>query len=340
MMLTVPLSQRRGQVTAMKNSKLLLIIGAAVVLVIAAAVSVMSVQSVRKGGILFSMNAKLRNTIEIPLSQVESLSVSYGSKNLKIYVWQEDEIVVKEYLNSGSGDALATKTIENGKAMITGGQTKWGFNLLWGGLGEKIEIYIPESGLTSLELETGSGNIAVQEEFAFTGDNVSVQAGSGNINWGCTKAASISLKAGSGNIRVQDLIGEQVSVSTNSGNISVKNISGSIYAKAGSGNITLEKISGQCEAETGSGNLKVEAKQVTGDISLVSGSGNQRLELPEGLSFELTVKTGSGNINTDYDSALSYNKKGNEATGQVGNAPASKISLKAGSGNVSVREGH
>lgn len=340
MMLTEPLSQRRGQVTAMKNNKLLLIIGAAVVMAAAAAVSVMSVQSAQKGGILFSMNAKLRNTIEIPLSQIESLSVRYGSKNLKIYVWQEQRIVIKEYLNSGSSDALATKTIENGKAVITGGQTNWGFNLLWGGLGEKIEIYIPESGLKELEIETGSGNITAQEAFAFAGDNVAVQAGSGNINWGCTKAASISLQAGSGNVRVQDLIGGQVTVSTNSGNISVKNITGSIFAKAGSGNVTLEALSGQCEAETGSGNLRVEADEVTGDISLVSGSGNQKVVLPEDLSFELKVKTGSGIINTDYDSDLSYNKKGNEAAGQVGNTPVCQISLKAGSGNVSVREGH
>jgi len=323
----------------MKNSRTILVIGGVVVVLTAAAVSFLSVLANQNGGRLYSMSAKLRNTIEIPLSQAESLSVDYGSKNLEIYVWQEDRIVIKEYLRSSRSDALATTTIDNGRAVVTGGQTYWSFRLLWGGLGEeKIEIYLPESGLKTLELETGSGNITAKEAFSLNGESVSVQAGSGNIRWNSTKADFIALQAGSGNIRAEELLGSQVQVKTNSGNITLKDVTGSLYTRAGSGNVTVSGLSGGCEAETGSGNLKVEAEQVTEDVSLETGSGNQRLELPEGLSFELQVDTGSGNISTDYDSELSYNKKGNEASGQVGEAPVCRISSKAGSGNVSIKE--
>lgn len=330
--------QRRGQVTTMKNSRTILVIGGVIVVLAAAAVSFLSVLETQNGGGLYSMSAKLRNTIEIPLSQAESLSVDYGSKNLEIYVWQEDRIVIKEYLNSSRSDALATTTIDNGRAVVTGGQTHWSLQLLWGGWGEKIEIYLPESGLKTLELETGSGNITAREAFSLNGESVSVQAGSGNIRWNSTKADFIALQAGSGNIRAEELLGSQVQVKTNSGNITLKDVTGSLYTRAGSGNVTVSRLSGGCEAETGSGNLKVEAEQVTEDISLETGSGNQRLELPEGLSFDLQVNTGSGNISTDYDSELSYNKKGNEASGQVGEAPVCRISSKAGSGNVSIKD--
>ncbi len=335
----IPSGQRRGQVTTMKNSRTILVIGGVLVVLAAAAVSYLSVLANQNGGRLYSMSAKLQNTIEIPLSQAESLSVDYGSKNLEVYVWQEDKIVIKEYLKSSRSDALATTTIDNGRAVVTGGQTHWSFQFLWVGFGEeKIEIYLPERGLKALELETGSGNITAKEAFSFNGESVSVQAGSGNIRWNSTKAASIDLQAGSGNIRAEELLGSQMHVKTNSGNITLKDVAGSLYARAGSGNVTISELSGGCEVETGSGNLKVEAEQVTENVLLETGSGNQRLELPAGLSFELQVETGSGNISTDYDSELSYNKKGNEASGQIGEAPVCWISSKAGSGNVSIKE--
>ncbi len=343
-MLTVPLRRERDQVTIMKSNRLILGVSAAVIVLAAAVVSVLSVKSNQKGGVLYMMSAKLQNTIEIPMNQIERLSVVYGSKNLEIHVWQEDKIVIKEYLNSSRKSALAEVSYEGDKVIVTGGQNSWQWSLLfWGGLGEKIEIYLPESGLKGLELETGSGNINASDALSLDG-SVSVRAGSGNIKWSSTKADVISLRAGSGNVRAQGLSGDQVSVETNSGNITIQDVAGSLYSRAGSGNITIEELSGSCQAETGSGNIRVEAKQVTGDISLASGSGNQRLVLPKGLSFALQVNTGSGMISTDYDSALSYNKQGNAASGQVtasgqvGDAPLSQISSNAGSGNVSIRE--
>ncbi|MDE7248442.1 MAG: hypothetical protein K2N82_00850, partial [Lachnospiraceae bacterium] len=83
------------------NNKLALIISAAVVGVLAGMVALFSIFYVQKGGSLMTMGAELRNTIEIPLSQADSLLADYGSKDLDVYVWQEDKIVIKEYLSSG-----------------------------------------------------------------------------------------------------------------------------------------------------------------------------------------------------------------------------------------------
>lgn len=320
------------------NNKLALIISATVVVVLAGLVALFSIFYVQKGGSLMAMGAELRNTIEIPLSQADSLLADYGSKDLDVYVWQEDKIVIKEYLNSGRSDAKATVEFEDNKAVVTGGRWAWNLTNLffWGSINERIEIYLPTQGIQELELHTGSGNIRAQENFSIETQGASIQAGSGNINWKNTKADKIIVYANSGNLRVDELKGN-ISLHTGSGNITAKEIEGEVTAEAGSGNITIEQLSGSCEAEAGSGNLKVSAEEITGDISLQTGSGNQRLELPEMTSFSLQVNTGSGNIHTDYDEYLDYNKKGNQVTGQVGDAPVCRITSSAGSGNVTIK---
>lgn len=321
----------------MMKNKFVAVIVSAAVLFFAGIVSLFSVFYAKKGGALVFMGAELRNTIEIPLSQAVSLQASYGSKNLEVYTWQEDKIVIKEYLNSSREDAKATVEFSGDRAVVTGGSIPWNFTtLFWGGLNERIEIYLPENGIKELELITGSGNISARESFFVETQKAAIQAGSGNIRWRNTKAGQIFLHANSGNIHGEGLAGDS-DIHTSSGNITIKDITGAVKAEAGSGNITVTQLAGQCQAEAGSGNLRVEAVEVTGDISLHTGSGNQRLELPDSLSFSLQVNTGSGNIHTDYDGYLQFNKKGNQATGQVGDQPVCQVTSHAGSGNVTIK---
>ena len=194
-----------------------------------------------------------------------------------------------------------------------------------------------DQGIRELELSTGSGNISQKEGSPIEAKKATVRAGSGNIRWQSAKAGEMGLFANSGNIWAASLVGD-AKIHTGSGNIMIKEISGSVEAKAGSGNVTIEALRGQCQAEAGSGNLRIGTLAVTGDITLHTRSGNQKLILPEDLSFTLQVDTGSGNIHTDYDGFLSFNKKGNQATGQIGDEPICLISCHAGSGNVTIKK--
>lgn len=320
------------------NNKFVWVIVSGGILFLAGVVSLLSVFYVKKGGSLVYMGAELRNTIEIPLSEANSLLADYGSKNIMVYAWQEDRIVIKEYLSSGREDAKASVAYEGNKAVVTGGRWDWNWtHLFWGGISEKIEIYLPAQGIKELELITGSGNISAKDGFAIETEKASVQAGSGNVRWQNTKADEIILYANSGNVHGNGLTGN-ANIHTGSGNITIKDISGVVKAEAGSGNITVEKLSGACEAKAGSGNLRVEAVEVTGDITLHTGSGNQRLELPEGISCSMDIHTGSGNIITDYDEFLGFNNKRNEAEGQVGDEMVYKITARTGSGNVTIKK--
>ena len=264
----------------MMKNRIMLSIAAGVVVILAGIVTVLSVNYVKKGGPLAVMGASLKNTIEIPLSQAESLLADYGSKNLEVYVWQEEKIVIKEYLNDDWEEAKATVEFDGNRAVVSGGKWRWSIrNMFWGGLNERIEIYLPAQGINELELVTGSGNINAMEGFSIETKKTRIQAGSGNIRWMDTGADEVILYANSGNVR---------------------------------------------------------GDRIRGNTNVHTGSGNQRLGLPESLSCSFQVKTGSGNIHTDFDDLLDYNKKGNQAAGQTGGAPVCQVTCQAGSGNVTI----
>lgn len=329
----------------MKKNRTAVIIAAFAVFI---AIGFISVMSVKVGGregyfgtpLIFSFGGKaeLRNTIEIPLSKADKLRLDYGSKNIKVYPAEGDTVTIKEYLYSNKPEARAEVSYgKDGNALVRGGQGRsfviFGFFV---GEGERIEVCIPEKSLSQLSLETGSGNITSETDCVREDGVFEAKAGSGNVRISNVTADAVVLEAGSGNVRAENIEGS-VTLEANSGNIDGKEITGDVSADSGSGNIRIEKLSGGITAGAGSGNVTVEAAVISGDVALSAGSGNVKLVLPKGVDFHFRGETGSGNINTDFDEILSYDKKGDIAEGDAGQNPDIKIETHTGSGNITVR---
>lgn len=346
----------------MKN-KTGIIIAAVIMLFAIGIISFLSVDTAeeRGGMVFFSIGgvSKLRNTIEIPLSEADELWVLYSSKNLEVYPAKGDTVTIKEYLISDRAEALAEVTTRTDDATgkrtveVTGGKmaTITLFGLFAGR--ERVEVYVPKEGLETLKLRTKSGNIAAKEDFSLKVEKLEAEASSGNIKWHDTNAQELSIQASSGNVGLERMTGNitvktgsggiklreakgSAVIEVGSGNITVEQFSGQGTMSAGSGNITVEQFSGQGFMEAGSGNVKVEALEVTGDMKLQTGSGNIRLYLPKELSFRFEAETTSGNINTSFDEVLSYSKKGNQASGEIKDSSTCLIRAQAKSGNINV----
>jgi len=367
------------------KSKKGIIIALAVMLV---AVAIISVQSVRAAGnrsndgkVVFAVGGtvELRNTIELPLSEVGALDVTYTSRSIKLYPTAGDTVVIKEYLLDEHKEGLATVTYEDmedelsgrKKAVVKGNQddviTVFGFNAG----NERIEIYLPENGLDSLQIKLGSGSVKAQDDFMLETKELQIATASGSIKWYATKAecmriqaksgsielrdieADLEVEASSGSIKLEDYKGRVaiaansgsvkvldaegiLSVATGSGSVKVENCIGTVALATGSGSVSVENLEGCGGFATGSGSIKVEMTKVTGDVSLESGSGSARLTLPTELSFTLEAKSGSGSIDTDFDEALSYNQEGNEVSGVVGENPTCTVTLETKSGKIDI----
>ncbi len=327
---------RKAQVTDMKQNKGMWI-AAVVMIPLIVIICMFSINKAKEYvGVDFIIagKAELRNTIEIPLSQINELDVSYTSKNIKVYSGDSDKIVIKEYLLSSKEDAKAECVIKDGKAQVTG--KKMSTIIIFGGIGEKIEVYLPKEGLKNISIETKSGNITAEDAFTLVADQVDVQAVSGNIKWQDTQAKEINVSTVSGNIHCNNIIAGEIALSATSGNIDVEKVEGVMEIATSSGGIDALGVKGYGDFSANSGSIKVETDEVTGNVNVQTSSGNVKLLLPKDLSFSFEAETGSGNIHTDFDDKLSYNKKGNHATGVVGEAAEIQVSAKANSGSVKV----
>lgn len=326
------------------NSALILSVSAVVMILLVILISVLSVKAaVRNGGvhIVFGGRAELRNTIELSSADADELEIRYSSKNIYVYPSEDDHIVIKEYLLSKSPDAQAqvstlcdADTGEN-TVTITGGCadiiTIFGFF----SMDERIEVYLPQNAPKELLLCTSSGNIMADDIFSMQADRLELTASSGNIVWSHTDAGELHIKTNSGNIRLTDMKGD-AEIAANSGNIRLTDITGNVETAVGSGNIVIEGFSGAGSMTAGSGNIKMQVERLEGDLALKTRSGNSRLILPKQSAFSFEAETGSGNINTFFDEALTYNKKGNQAKGTVGENPEALVRVEANSGNVTI----
>ena len=125
----------------MKNNKLAILLSGLVIVLLIALIAGLSVKNASDhgyaggfSGFSFGGQAELRNTIEIPMSEIDSLNVEYGSKDLRIFTGDNDKVVIKEYLVNDSQQAWAQTEIVDRQANVKGGKNStfmiFGFNIV------------------------------------------------------------------------------------------------------------------------------------------------------------------------------------------------------------------
>jgi DUF4097 and DUF4098 domain-containing protein YvlB len=156
-----------------------------------------------------------------------------------------------------------------------------------------------------------------------------------NISYEVTVPATTKIQArtGSGNVGIA-MNATGVDARTGSGNINVLGSTDGFVAQTGSGDVHAGRITGAIRASTGSGDI--EAMQVgPGSVQMQAGSGDITLKLANEAAFNLTVRTGSGSINTSHPVTFSGSRQRNRLEGTVrGGGPA--VNIRTGSGDVTV----
>jgi DUF4097 and DUF4098 domain-containing protein YvlB len=188
-----------------------------------------------------------------------------------------------------------------------------------------VDLQVTAPAGTDLRLHTGAGNVIVRD---LTGP-VDVDTGSGNVQLE-NVSAEVTAQSGSGNMTVQGSAGP-VRVSTGSGNVQVEGASGELYADTGSGNITVRDTRGQVRLETGSGNLRYQGAP-SGDCRFETGSGSITLEVPDDVSMDVDLETGSGDIDLGFDVAGQVSRR--DVRGTIGDGSQGSLRAHTGSGNI------
>lgn len=201
-------------------------------------------------------------------------------------------------------------------------------------LGRRIsiayEITVPQN--TEIDADTGSGSITLSD----VQGPVDADTGSGSIEIE-NIVAGATLDTGSGSIRAYR-VGGSFSADTGSGSIRAELLSaGPVDLDTGSGSIRVSGVVGRLKAEAGSGSITAEGSP-TGDWEIESGSGSVSVTFPRNSSFELSARTGSGRIRSDFPITVRGSLSKKRLTGKVGDG-GPRVDLRSSSGDIRIEEG-
>ena len=87
-----------------------------------------------------------------------------------------------------------------------------------------------------------------------------------------------------------------------------------------------------------SGEVRVGLIGIQGNLSVTTTSGDVFLQLPSKAEFAFDFDSASGECETFFDEALSFNKKGTSASGVYGNSADMEVKISTTSGDVWISE--
>ena len=272
---------------------------------------------------IFTASNQVEKVIEesFILESTGSFSLNNVAGNIDVNSWDKEEVKM-----------IATKSISS-----------WGTN-------------DPEELLDNIEIEISSQprNLKIHTHYPVLSWIKNARV---DYQLWIPQTCAVELESVSGVIQMDNRL-NRIYVKTVSGSIKLYNIVGNAEIKTVSGIVSATKINGEIRAGSVSGSLifrdcegslsdlhstsgRIEAELVAIDedasaMSLSTVSGNITLYLPDDASFDLNIKTVSGEINTKFKVLVESVKK-NQLRGEVG-VGGIHIELRTISGDVSLEK--
>jgi hypothetical protein len=232
-----------------------------------------------------------------PLSGRVNLQVRIAHGNVTIDT--EDglaEATVRVEADKQSAELLEQTTVElRGSTLVVSAPRQGGiFDLpLFGGwrAGRGLDVHVLIPSGTAVKISTFTAPIRIIG-----------RVGDADLAFGSAEAAvrevdgDLQLRYGSGNAKAVHVKGS-VQLRSGSGDAQFGEIDGDLTAGCGSGNLQVRVAHGAVRSRCGSGNARIG--EVHGDVDLVSGSGGLEIGLPQGVTVQLDVHSGSGQVRSD-----------------------------------------
>ena len=201
--------------------------------------------------------------------------------------------------------------------------------------GRQVSIYL---AVGEIAISNVNGNLHIDAASApvnasNTRGEVEIDVGAGPVQ--VTQArGELSVDTGSGGVTVSDVRGESISIETGSGDVTATNLNSSqLKIDTGSGNIEVTGLKApQVSLETGSGSVTADISGEIWNVSVETGSGDVTLKVPATLAAEVDIETSSGDIETDFEVAVTRHAR-DHMTGRIGEG-GGKIDIETGSGGI------
>ena len=283
-------------------------------------------------GALSAVFKKVNIEQAVDVSAVNKVVIETGSINVHVQQGSGSQAVVHLQGHSGrSFDDIGIKV--NGDTLEIKPNWKKRFILSFSNV--KLNVQLPEKLWDELEVETGSGNIVIDN---INSDEIELDASSGNITASKLKANDLSVKASSGQLKLSQLESGSASLKTSSGNIRLEDyMFDKLSANASSGNIKLIDGQAELDGKTSSGNISVDSAELMHDMTLQASSGNIEVivdQTPQSLAVDYRGGSGRGRI--QKDGFVYEDDDHDRIVGTFGNGEV-KLKARTSSGNFTLK---
>lgn len=267
--------------------------------------------------------------------KLESLNIESSSGNFKCNSKLEgNEVTIKSSFGSINLNELVAKVcnLQSSSGTITVDSINGDLVKIKSNLGN---IKLRKLSAIDNKIETSSGEVSIEE---INGDNVYLKSSLGNISASKIYAKENKIEASSGSVNIDNLDGEDINIKTRLGSVVLGEIISSSYnIETSSGKIKIDSIDGSGHIIAKLGSININYKDIKEFSTVKATSGNVKLFVPKGLSFEFWAECSSGRIKSNFD--INYKtRNGNKATVLVGKEPYKKINVITTMGSVDFNE--
>lgn len=268
----------------------------------------------------------------LTLADVSGISVKTASSDIIFLAGDGNEIVINEYCSEPLKDSFITVVKENGELSIQSNDRNINPWKLFGYTYRYIEIHLPRSYQGAMVIESVSGDITSMMDLILsectissTSGDITVEQISGEQNI-TSNSGDIDIIASSGNLNLTTTAGD-ITVAAMEGQLTVKTISGDVFAGG---------LEGFASAKTTAGDIELQISALTGDLIVDTISGSVWCELPADAGFAFKATTTSGDIETDFNDLLRFDKDGRQAQGTAGLTAGQQVEVKTTSGDIDI----
>ncbi len=298
-----------------KSTNIILI---SLLMILIVILTIIMVIGIKKGSSIFAFDiddAKLVKEESIDLEEIKNIEMNFVSEDIKIYVTDEDKLLVKQYSNKSKKDKnLFTYKIENNIIKLKGKENIFciGFCFNY----SYFEVYIPRTYVNDLYIHSTSGDIDVLDSLKV--NNLDFNTTSGDIKIeGSLNSNELNLKTVSGDIEANSIETGIGKLNTTSGDIDIEYLTGEYNIKTISGEIEVNNFDGNFNISSTSGDVLINnfgiitdssIKTISGDVDVIlqnnyecrvetnTVSGSERIRNSNNSGKLLKIKTTSGDI--------------------------------------------
>ena len=252
------------------------------------------------------------NIVTLDISSVKNLQIGYQAETIFLKAGEDDNLVIKEYINGLSGTEFYAKVASNRfKTTIRHGRREEVNTRTF------VEVFLPRSWHGELKLSSSYGCISTEDNWTF--DQVDIQANEGSVLLRTIEAPRIRINTATSPVYIEKAVGF----------IDIHTVSGLIRA---------DSISGGAKLATSGAPIFASFETLNNIIETTTLNGATNLTLPKSCGIKVDGVSKRGKISCEIEGLEVRVKPGNVTvvTGILGEKPYQNVRLSSINGDINL----